>query len=60
MSQFQFEPLEERIVYDAAAGVDIATLDAMAEAFTWPDLAEALEARAHQRGPQFPDPPGRD
>ena len=35
-------------------------LDAMAEAFTWPDLAEALEARAHKRGPQFPDPPGRD
>ncbi|MEL0282203.1 MAG: enoyl-CoA hydratase-related protein [Actinomycetota bacterium] len=35
-------------------------LDAMAEAFTWPDLAEALEARAHKRAPQFPDPPGRD
>ena len=35
-------------------------LDAMAEAFTWPDLAEALEARAQKRDPQFPDPPGRD
>ena len=35
-------------------------LDAMAEAFTWPDLAEALEARSHKRAPQFPDPPGRD
>ena len=35
-------------------------LDAMAEAFTWPDLAEALAARANKRAPQFPDPPGRD
>ncbi len=35
-------------------------LDAMAEAFTWPDLAEALAARADKRAPQFPDPPGRD
>ena len=35
-------------------------LDAMAEAFTWPDLAEALAARANNRAPQFPDPPGRD
>ena len=34
-------------------------LDAMAEAFTWPDLAEALAARADKRAPQFPDPPGR-
>lgn len=34
-------------------------LDAMAEAFTWPDLAEALAARAQKRAPQFPDPPGR-
>jgi len=35
-------------------------LDAMAEAFTWPDLAEALAARGDKRAPQFPDPPGRD
>ncbi len=35
-------------------------LEAMAEAFTWPDLAEALAARADTRAPQFPDPPGRD
>ena len=34
-------------------------LDAMAEAFTWPDLTEALAARAQKRTPQFPDPPGR-
>ncbi len=37
-------------------------LDAMAEAFTWPDLDRRrhFEARAHKRAPQFPDPPGRD
>ena len=34
-------------------------LDAMAQAFTWPDLAEALASRAENRSPQFPDPPGR-
>jgi len=34
-----------------------ASLEAMAEAFTWPDLGEALAARSEKRSPNFPDRP---
>ncbi len=32
-----------------------ASLDAMSEAFEWPDLQEAMRARSEKRPPQFPD-----
>jgi enoyl-CoA hydratase/carnithine racemase len=32
-----------------------ASLEAMAEAFAWPDLGEALAARSEKRSPNFPN-----
>lgn len=34
-----------------------ASLEAMSVAFTWPDLREAMLARAEKRSPEFPDRP---